>query len=39
MDEKRVVKSDHFEEIQARLSGVVREICELTRWKLKMAAE
>ena len=39
LDEKNVVKSDQFDELRQRLSGVVAQICEMTRWPLQLAAE
>ena len=39
LDEKRVLKTDQFDEIRLRLSGVVAEICEMTRWPTQLAAE
>ena len=39
LDEKKVVKSDQFEEIRQRLSGVIAQICEMTRWPTQLAAE
>ena len=39
LDEKRVLKTDQFDEIRLRLSGVVAKICEMTRWPTQLAAE
>lgn len=39
LDEKNVVKSDQFDDIRQRLSGVVAQICEMTRWPSQLAAE
>lgn len=39
LDEKNVVKTDQFDDIRARLSSVVGQICEMTRWPTQLAAE
>lgn len=39
LDEKQVVKSNQFDEIRQRLSGVVAQICNMTRWPTQLAAE
>ena len=39
LDEKKVVKSGQFEEIRQRLSSVIAQICEMTRWPTQLAAE
>ncbi len=39
MDEATVTKSDNFTRLQARLTDVIRQICDLARWPMQLAAE
>ena len=39
MDETTLDQLDCFDDIRCRLSGVIRNICDLARWPLQVAAE
>ncbi len=39
MNEARVTKRDDFDAVQVRLSGVIRNICDLGRWPMQVAAQ
>lgn len=39
LNEKSVTKNDQFEDVQARLTDVAVQICDMTRWPLQLAAE
>lgn len=39
LDEKNIVKSENFDEVRDRLSVVIRQICDMTRWPAQLAAE
>ena len=39
MDETTITKSADFDGTRARLAGVIRQICDLGRWPMQLAAE
>jgi N-formylglutamate amidohydrolase len=39
LNEKTVTKNSEFDEVRARLAGVVAQICDMTRWPMRLAAE
>lgn len=39
LNEKTITKTDQFTDIQVRLSNIVTQICNMTRWPMQFAAE
>ena len=39
LDEATVTKNGQFDEVRAKLTGVIEQVCEMTRWPMQLAAE